>query len=103
MDKYGNTIDYVRLNSDQDSDGGDGTEHDHVDHSVNDASHEVNHAMTTCDKDLDGKTCDAEDAVRNMVIDERTIDKHDIGLDCEHNIHKIETAGKKSENENKES
>ena len=89
MDKYGNTIDYVRLHSDQDSDGDD-TEHDNIDNAYND---DIEH-------------------IWNMVISdnsERTTETHTAAVETEQTSNnndetaltiKVETPLKESENKN---
>lgn len=110
VDKYGNTIDYVRLHSDQDSDGDD-TEHYNIDNIDDDrTSCDVEHTKHDntdklgCDVSLDhdSKTCETENAVRNMVIDERTTETPTAGIETELK-NNVETPLKKLENENQES
>ena len=102
VDKYGNTIDYVRLHSDQDSDGDD-IEHIYI-YNTDDIEYgNRDNDKLGCNVDHDNKTCEAVGAVRNIVLDERTSEKHIAKVDTELTNMPVETALKESENQNQES
>ena len=92
VDKYGNTIDYVRLHSDQDSDG-DGTEHGNI----------GDNNRTGCDIHNDRDTSETLDAVRNLLIDEGTTETHTATLETEKTNNNVETELRESDNEKQKS